>query len=318
MTVTVGPRPFSDAMHDFARTVGGSDPVTVVGGRGAWTVGGSPDPSAREVTAPAGVIEFEPAEMTVRVGAGTTIRHLTDVLAPAGQKVVLPSCPDGTIGGALCVGWSDLRRLGEGPVREALLEASVVTSEGRLVRCGGPTVKNVTGYDLCRLAVGSLGTLFLLGEVVLRTRPLPAASEWVRGVCDDPWTLARPRLAASAAPLEPSAVLWDGTTVWVLLEGHEGDVTDAVDALGTRALHPCEGPPALPPHRWSIDPADLAATVAGSAEPFIAEVGVGTVHHTRPGFPRTAPAGVRSLSHRMKSLFDPTGRLNPGRDVLAP
>src|SRR5207237_3236629 len=99
-----------------------------------------------------------------------------DALGEHGQCVALPPHEGATVGGVLAVGRSGLRRLRFGPVRDTLLEARYVSAEGRLVKAGGPTVKNVSGFDLCRLLVGSLGTLGLLGAVVLRCRPRPAAS----------------------------------------------------------------------------------------------------------------------------------------------
>src|SRR6476646_175637 len=65
----------------FAEEVGAAGPVTVVGGRTQWDVGGAVDSSVREVRAPAGIAEFEPAEMTVRCGAGTPVAELAGVLA---------------------------------------------------------------------------------------------------------------------------------------------------------------------------------------------------------------------------------------------
>jgi len=95
----------------------------------------------------------------VRLGAGTTMSELDDTLAAKGQTTVLEGAPDATVGGVLAVGHSGLRRRRVGPVRDALLQVRYVSAEGRLITAGGPTVKNVTGYDLCRLMVGSLGTL---------------------------------------------------------------------------------------------------------------------------------------------------------------
>ncbi|HSL57090.1 MAG TPA: FAD-binding protein [Acidimicrobiales bacterium] len=301
----VGPRPFDEVLHAFAEAVGPEGPVTVVGGRSAWEVGGPVAADAREVRAPAGVVAIEPAEMTVRVRAGTPVEDLAAALAEVGQEVALPARPGGTVGGALAVGWSDLRRLGRGPIRDALLEASVVGADGRLVRAGGPTVKNVTGYDLCRLLVGSLGTLACIGEAVLRTRPLPAAAAWLSGPAD-------PALVRATVH-RPAAILWDGRTVWVRLEGDPGDVAADTRSLAAHGLEPADGPPRLPPHRWSVDPATLGA-LTGT---FVAEVGVGTVHHTDPPPVSAIAAGVRTLNLRMRQSFDPLGRLNPGRDPLA-
>ena len=104
----------------FAAEVGSDDPVTVVGGGTQWDVGGEVDPSARQVRAPVGVAAYDPAEMTVRCGAGTTVADLDGVLAEHGQTVALPDREGATVGGVLAVGRSGIRRLGYGPVRDVL------------------------------------------------------------------------------------------------------------------------------------------------------------------------------------------------------
>lgn len=302
----------ADAVEAFAAEVGGDGPVTVVGGRTQWTVGGLPDPSAVEARAPAGIVAFEPAEMTVRVRAGTTVGELHGVLAGHRQRTVLPveAAPAATVGGVLAVGRSGVCRLGDGPLRDAVLEVRYVGADGAVVKAGGPTVKNVSGYDLCRLLVGSLGTLGFLAEVVLRTRPVPPISRWLAGEAD-PFELHR-RL------YRPSALLWDGTTTWVLLEGHDADVDEQAALTG---LPDAEGPPPLPAGaRLSLRPGDLR----GLRGRFLAEVGVGVVHLPdgagrddvgAPAPPPVDPA-VMALHRRIKANFDPAGRLNPGRRVL--
>src|SRR5436853_5867135 len=93
----------SSGLEAFAAEVGDSGPVTCVGGRTQWDVGGAVSSEAREVRAPTGVVTFEPAEMTVRVRAGTTVAELEATLAEGGQMVPLdPMRPDAaTIGGVL-------------------------------------------------------------------------------------------------------------------------------------------------------------------------------------------------------------------------
>ncbi|MFP3901031.1 MAG: FAD-binding oxidoreductase [Acidimicrobiia bacterium] len=306
MTGPGTPRP-RDPLAGLADEVGppGAGPVVAVGGRTQWDVGGPVDDVAREVHPPAGIVRVDAADMVVRVRAGTTVGDLDAGLAEVGQTVALPARPGATVGGVLAVGRSGLRRLGWGHVRDTLLEVRAVSADGRLVTAGGPTVKNVSGYDLCRLLVGSLGTLAIIGEVVLRTRPLPATERWVAGPAD-PLELLR-RLH------RPAAVLWDGTTTWVLLDGHPDDVEAQAALTG---LPPADGPPALPPHRWSMRPSEIGAIAADGGR-FVAEVGVGVVHHELPPPPRPVAPHVVDLHQRVKAAFDPTGRLAPGRDPLA-
>lgn len=301
MTATVA------TLDDFVAAVGPDGPVAVRGGGGNWGVGGEPDADVREVSAPSGIVQYEPEEMTVTVGAGTPVAELHAVLADAGQRTTLPGEGTATVGGALAVGRDGIHRRGRGMVRDALLQARYVSAEGQLVTAGGPTVKNVTGFDLCRLLVGSLGTLGFLGEVILRTRPVAAASGWWHAEDTDPFALPALRTASS--------VLWDGAGVWLHLEGHPGDIeADASTLPG--GFGGADGPPPLPPHRWALEPAAIRSIDAAAAGPFVAEVGVGTVHAERSAPAPPIPPAVRRLNDRIRQRFDPTGRLNPGRDPL--
>lgn len=280
----------------FAETVGRDDPVTI-GGLGTR---GGPVDGVRTVVAPSGVEWVQPAEMTVRCGAGTPVAELDEALFPFGQAVAIP--PVGTVGGALAVGQSGLRRLGYGPMRDAVLQVGYVSAAGEVVTAGGPTVKNVSGFDLCRLLVGSRGTLGFLGDVILRTRPRARYEQWFAGHVTPAEVTAR--------LYRPTSVLWDGATVWVLLDGDERDVAEQVAPL---ALEPVAGPPSLPTGgRWSIAPGEASSLVGE----YVVEIGVGIVHHAEPAPDRPVDPAVRALTERIKRQFDPTGRLNPGVDVL--
>jgi FAD/FMN-containing dehydrogenase len=295
------------AVAEFAEAVGALDPVAVEGARTRWAVGGPPEQATRLLRAPCGIVAYQPEEMTVTVRAGTPVAELHQALADAGQWSALPD-RGGTVGGALAVGENDLCCLGRGRVRDALLAVRYVSAEGKVISAGGPTVKNVSGFDLPRLLVGSLGTLGLLAEVTLRTNPVPPLQRWLRAEDADPF-------AVFATLLRPAAVLWDGTNTWAALAGHAPDVdaeTSAISRLGSWSE--VAGPPELPPQRWSLPPAELARR-AGPAFSgrFLASVGVGTVWTSQPAPPRQPPAPLRRLEERVKREFDPTGRLNPGR-----
>lgn len=281
----------------FAVEVGATGPVTITG----LGMRGGPVEGVRAVRPPSGIEWIQADEMTMRCGTGTPVADVDAALAEVGQCVALP--PGGTVGGALSVGHSGIRRLGYGPVRDVLLQTCYVSDGGEVVQAGGPTVKNVSGFDLCRLLVGARGTLGFLGDVILRTRPRPLHSQWFTIEADDPFpTFAR--------LYRPASVLWDGSRLWALLEGHPADV--AAQAAGS-SLNACAGPPALPSgSRRVVSPAAVGSLTGD----FVAEVGIGVVHHAEP-LPAADPleSSVTKLTRRIKAAFDPSGRLNPGVSV---
>ena len=130
------------------------------------------------------LVAYEPAEMIAVVEAGMRIGELDRILAGDGQEWPSDAPADATVGGVLASGASSPRRLKVGALRDTVLEAEIVTGDGRLVRSGARTVKNVTGYDLHKLVVGSLGTLGVIVQVAIKVRPLPHARRTLRFVGD--------------------------------------------------------------------------------------------------------------------------------------
>ncbi len=286
-------------LNEFAEEIGSSGPVTIAG----LATRGGPVDDVRTVMAPVGIEWVQPDEMTICCGAGTPLDEIDAVLSVHGQSVAIP--PFGTIGGALAVGRSGLRRLGYGPVRDTLLQTHYVNAEGQVVKAGGPTVKNVSGFDLCRLLVGSHGTLGFLGDVILRTRPRARHEQWFVST-DDPESIV-------AQLYRPISVLWDGTSTWVLLEGNRHDVETQA---GQARLRRSDPPDELPTGgRWSVAPSELPALVGTGKSLPSSGSGSFTTSIRKP--PREIPDAIAELHRRVKHEFDPEGRLNPGVDVLS-
>jgi len=334
--------PGSSEFPELCEAVAAAPAVSTVGSRTHWEVGGAPPIGAVEVVAPSGVVVFDPDDLTVTVNAGTTCADLAAVLGARGQECALdPRDPAATVGGVLATGLSGHRRLRWGPLRDRVLEVRFVTADGRVVKGGGPTVKNVSGFDLPRLLVGSLGTLGVIARTTLRCQPLPAASVWC--------TTALDPFAVRAAVLRPACIRYDGSTTHVLLEGETADVAAELATIGG-----VECPvPAWPdaPHRGriSVPPAELRPLLDGlggrgglsvPGVEWAAEMGVGTVHvaaatpdalvgareaaETVGGWllREQGAAGIDgfgialpnlALMRRIAEAFDPTGKCAPGR-----
>ena len=194
-------------------------------GRSSTSADRSPA-SAREVRAPVGVVEHEPAEMTVRVRAGTTVAELDDALGEHGQCVALPASDGATVGGVARrrPQRHPPARLGPG-ARHACSRCATCRPTGRLIKGG-----RADGEERQRLrpAAGCSSARSARSGSSPRSccapGRVPACERWFAGEAD-PFALRRP-----AAPAR-RAVLWDGTTTWVLLDGHPDDV----DAQGRLA-----------------------------------------------------------------------------------
>lgn len=113
--------------------------------------------------------------MTVTVKAGTPFGELQTYLKTYNQQVSLdPALGDyATIGGVIAANESGPKRLSYGSARDAVIGMRVVYSDGTIVRSGGKVVKNVAGYDMNKLFIGSMGTLGVISEITLKLRPLP-------------------------------------------------------------------------------------------------------------------------------------------------
>ena len=124
------------------------------------------------------IIEHEPADLIAVTEAGVTLNDFNRRLAQNGQWLPLDPPDDGraTIGGVVATGLGGAQQFGYGAPRRHVIGMKVVLADGSLIKVGGRVVKNVAGYDLCKLFTGSYGTLGIIAEVNFKLRPLPFAT----------------------------------------------------------------------------------------------------------------------------------------------
>ncbi|MDZ4781494.1 MAG: FAD-binding oxidoreductase [Planctomycetia bacterium] len=130
------------------------------------------------------IVDYPARDMTITVEAGVTMATLAATLAAEGQQLPIdvPFPEQATIGGVIATNWSGPRRFGHGTIRDYVIGISAVDGRGVPFKAGGRVVKNVAGYDFCKLLTGSLGTLAVITQVTLKVKPIPEATAWV--VCD--------------------------------------------------------------------------------------------------------------------------------------
>ncbi len=173
------------------------------------------------------VIDYPASDMTITVEAGITMEKISSVLAENNQQLPLdvPFESQATLGGVVATNTNGPRRYGLGTVRDYVLGISAVDGCGIPFKGGGRIVKNVAGYDFCKMMTGSLGTLGVLTQITMRVRPIPPASRLVAGIVDvddaEPLLAKMMSSQASLAALE-------------LLTGDEWKKDDAVGALASK------------------------------------------------------------------------------------
>jgi len=122
-----------------------------------------------------GIAEYEPDNLTVSVRAGTPLQELQDTLKKHRQYLPLdpPNPERATLGGLVSCNTSGPLRFRYGTIRDFLLGVKIIHADGTATKAGGKLVKNVTGYDMCRLYTGSFGTLGILTELTFKVFPRP-------------------------------------------------------------------------------------------------------------------------------------------------
>ena len=161
--------------------------VSPVGGRTMPDIGLAPTKKTQLVSIVRldQVIDYPARDMTITVQAGITIWSLRKILAAENQRlpVDVPIPDRATLGGALATNASGPRRYGFGTLRDYLIGVSFINYEGHEVKAGGRVVKNVAGYDVCKLMIGSLGTLGIITQATLKVKPCPEEAAFLLTGC---------------------------------------------------------------------------------------------------------------------------------------
>jgi len=157
---------------------GGRQPVRIVGGGTSWAASEFPEiaPVILRTSGLQNVIDYPARDMTITVEAGLTLSALQEILQKEHQQLPIdvPQADQATVGGAIASNASGPGRFGYGTFRDYLLGVSAVDGQGRLFSAGGRVVKNVAGYDLCKLMIGSQGSLGVITQVTLKLVPVPS------------------------------------------------------------------------------------------------------------------------------------------------
>jgi glycolate oxidase FAD binding subunit len=272
--------------------------LRLVGG-GTWLGAGL---AVREGTRPLdlsqlrGIVDYVPGDLTLTARAGTTLAELDAATAEHGQWCpLLPWGSDrGTVGATFATATTGPLRAALGAPRDLALGLEFVDGTGARVRAGGRVVKNVAGFDLTRLLVGSWGTLGAITEVSVRLRSRPTHDETWALMLDD----ARAHERADAfcrGPLTPMA--------FAALDGVQAR---ALGFASSRVLVRLGGNGAF------VAASRTALREIGHADP--CDTAVWTAYRALDPRPRTinALALGQPVARRVKQQFDPRNILNPG------
>jgi glycolate oxidase FAD binding subunit len=215
-------------------------PLAIRGSGSKHFYTGEPKGTPLDVTGHRGIVSYEPSELVITARAGTTLAEIEAALAEKNQMLAFepPYFGDSaTLGGTIACGFSGPRRPYAGSARDFVLGTRIVNGRGEILRFGGQVMKNVAGYDLSRLMVGSLGTLGVLLEISLKVLPRPAAEVTLAFDCTAADAIRRTNVWAGQ-PLPLSAAAHAGHGLHVRLSGSAAAVRAARARLGGDEVAP--------------------------------------------------------------------------------
>ncbi|ROR89773.1 FAD-binding oxidoreductase [Nocardioides aurantiacus] len=278
------------------------------------------------------VLDHAAGDLIVAAQAGCRLADLQERVAQGGQRLAIDeTVPGTTVGGMLAANTSGPRRTAVGAARDLLIGITMVRADGVVAKAGGRVVKNVAGYDLGKLLIGSAGTLGVITDATFRLHPVPAASQWVTAPVSDPAAALAMTQAVLHAQVVPAAVevAWaEGSgSVSVLLEGRVAGVAGRADAtraiLGEGATGSDDAPAGGATYPWDTRASgedrstalkltfelsalgEVLAATAGTPAVLRGSAGSGVLYAALP--PTTDPAEVATLLERLRRVCTSRG-----------
>jgi FAD/FMN-containing dehydrogenase len=264
------------------------------------------------------LIEHKPEDMTATVESGMSLMEFERRIKTAGQWLPLdPAAAERiSIADLLARNLSGPRRLGYGTVRDYLIGAKVVLADGTIIKPGGKVVKNVAGYDLCKLFIGARHSLGIIVEATFKLRPLPEAEIILERTFDsisDVHAVARAVLDSPVDPMILDAYRMRKLTLVCAVAGTREDVEyqrarlNSIakwDAGSTRYEEEFWRDPEMV-NKSSVLPSRLAQMLEGVSGKFVARYGNGTIYSRDAQRSETASVADAPLQRRVKTAFDP-------------
>ena len=186
------------------------------------------------------ITDYQPADLTVTAEAGVRMADLGATLQ--NEKQMLPLDPpfgaEATVGGVIATNGSGPRRLAYGSARDMVLGIHFVTAEGTAAKSGGKVVKNVAGYDVAKLLIGSLGSLAIVTDVTFKTFPIPPASATLLCGFQSAGQALRAAQHILHSPFAPQALDLLDREAWELLPMRFGPSSAFALVIGTEGPEP--------------------------------------------------------------------------------
>jgi glycolate oxidase FAD binding subunit len=209
-------------------------PLEICGGGTKRFYGEAPAGAPLDVTELSGISSYEPTELVVTARAGTRLEDLEAALQQHGQCLPFEPPrfgPGGTVGGMVAAGLSGPARASVGSVRDHVLGVTLLNGRSEVLTFGGQVSKNVAGYDVSRLLVGSLGVLGIICDVSMKVLPASVATTTLTFDWDVQQALENLSLWAGQ-PWPINATAWHGERLHVRLAGARAAVATACERLG--------------------------------------------------------------------------------------